>query len=422
MMYQQPDSFKHLQDHLKTELKDREVVKHYAGLIAKVELGFELLNLLSLGEEPIGVLWVILSHTPIRHPNLQKLTSDQQRAIANARILLPGYAGRFGWESALRDYIRNIPLEMRRYDFDIDRTDRQIIDACCTKKSFPNRTEVYKECLIQQLPFRYRSVSSVETGEKYDFKARVDGQPLEKVTVEFDKDIIALQDADGIWFNEEPRERQPITIVWDQLEKAAQFIDDQIGEEQWVNRLKQVAYQDANNLQASTIPQNITIDGFTHFAGMVASGKSTLANLIAAKLVLDHIRNPASPKRRITLLVGDSASSIHLADQFNLWFDRHPEIDTPVAVSLMGRTTRDRHLRQLYESREYKKAIEDGRTHWGERFLNTACTLQGLIPLEKLNKPLKPGTEPCAGLRKISKTPKKTPQRRSSHLCPFFKV
>jgi hypothetical protein len=114
-MYEAPNSFKkQLQDQLKDELIEREVDKHYASLITKVELGFELLILLGLDEEPVGVLWVILSDTPIRHPDLQNLTSAQQRAIANARILLPSYAGRFGWEAALRDYVRYVPYVIDR--------------------------------------------------------------------------------------------------------------------------------------------------------------------------------------------------------------------------------------------------------------------------------------------------------------------
>src|SRR5215208_6186703 len=131
-MYEVPNRLKKLQDDLKDELDERGVNRHYALLVSKVELGFELLNLIRLEEEPVGVLWVILSQTPIRHPHLQRLDNAQERAIANARILLPGYAGRFGWEAALRDYIRQVPIEMRRYDFDIEQLDRQIVHACRT--------------------------------------------------------------------------------------------------------------------------------------------------------------------------------------------------------------------------------------------------------------------------------------------------
>ena len=421
-MYKVPDHFTQLQNSLKIELEERGVNKHYAGLITKIELGFELLNLLGLEEEPVGVLWVILSDTPIRHPYIQSFTANQKRAIANSRILLPGYAGRFGWETALRDYIRHVPIEMRRYDFDIERLDKQIIQACHTEKDFPNRTEVYQQCLTQILPFRHRNISYVKPGETYDFNAQAEGPPPAEVKIELNESIVALKDTPISWFSEEPRERKPIVITWQQLEEVARFIDDQMGGNEWISRLEQVIYRPASDLQTTQRPESVTFDGFTHLAGMVASGKSTLANLIAAHLVYDHLYLSASTKRRITLIVGDTASSIHLADQFNQWFDLNPETDAPVAVPLLGRTTRDKHLRQLHESQEYKKAVQAKRAHWGERFLNTACPLQGLIPLEKLNKPMIPGTEPCGNLKKSPEGPKKVPRRRSSHLCPLFAI
>ena len=90
-MYEAPKIFTKLQDFLKLELEELGSNKYNAALIAKVELGMELISLLGLDEEPIVVLWVLLSQTPVRHPHLQQLRFDQQRAISNARILLPGY-------------------------------------------------------------------------------------------------------------------------------------------------------------------------------------------------------------------------------------------------------------------------------------------------------------------------------------------
>lgn len=421
-MYEAPNSFKQLQEHLKAELENRGNNKHHAALISKVELGFELLNLLMLEEEPIAVLWVILSHTPIRHPHLQRLNVDQQKAIANARIILSGYAGRFGWEAALRDYIRQIPVEMRSYDFEVEQLDKQIVHACRTGKDFRNRVEIYRECLTQRLPFSHRNISHVKTGEKYNFDAHVQGQSPVEVSIEFEEEIIALKDTQVAWISEALQKRDAITITWKELENVARLIDSQMGGVEWTDRLKQIVYRHAEDLQATSTPKSITLDGFTHLAGMVASGKSTLANLIAAHLVYDHILNPSSPKKRITLVLGDSASTIQLADQINRWFDRHTERDYPVAIPLLGRSLRDKHARQLHESQEYKEAVREGRTHWGERFLNTACPLQALIPLEKLNQPLIPGTEPCNGLRKAVEAPGKSNQRHSLHLCPLFAV
>jgi hypothetical protein len=421
-MYEAPNRLKKLQDDLKDELDERSVNRHYALLVSKVELGFELLNLIRLEEEPVGVLWVILSQTPIRHPHLQRLDNAQQRAIANARILLPGYAGRFGWEAALRDYIRQVPIEMRRYDFDIEQLDRQIVHACRTEREFRNRTEVYQECLTHKLPFSRRSSSYVEAGTKYSFSADIQGESLLDVTVQFNEDLVALKDTTVAWVCAEPPKREAIQITWQDLENVARFIDNKMGGDEWINRLNQIIYRRADDLQADAPPESILLDGFTHLAGMVASGKSTLANLIAAHLVYDHMQNPSSPKRRVTLELGDSASTIQLADDINQWFGLDPEKDQPVAVPLLGRSRRDKHVRQLHESQEYKTAVQEQRTHWGERFLNTACPLQSLIPLDALSKPLKPGTEPCSGLRKSPETSKNGRQRHSTCLCPLFAV
>lgn len=421
-MYETPNRLKKLQEALKEELADHGLNRHFAVLISRVELGFELLNFIQLEEEPVGVLWVILSQTPIRHPHLQRLDNAQQRAIANARIILTGYSGRFGWEAALRDYIRQVPKEIRLYDFDIEQLDRQIVHACRTEKEFRNRVEAYRQCLTERLPFSCRNSSYVELDEKYSFSARIQDESLVDVAVQFDEALVALKDTPVPWVSSDPPKRETVQIAWQELENVARFIDSQMGGDEWVSRLRLINYRKIDSLETDMPPESITLDGFTHLAGMVASGKSTLANLIAAYVVYEHKQDPSSRKRRVTLELGDSASTIQLADEINRWFGLDPEKDQPVAVPLLGRSPRDKHVRQLHESREYQKAVEEQRIHWGERFLNTSCPLQALIPLDVLNKPLKPGTEPCSGLRKSSETSKNDRQRHSSYLCPLFAI
>lgn len=423
-MYEIPKIFTNLQDRLKPELEERGSNRFNASLISKVELGMELISFLGLDEEPIVVLWVLLSQTPVRHPRLQQLGNDQLRAISNARILLPGYAGRFGWESALRDYMRQVPLEMRSYDFDVEQLDKQIFHACRTPRIFNNRIEVFRECLTQPLPFRQRNIPFVEAREQYTFDAYTHENPPFEVSVDFDKTSVSYKDMKVDWINPGAKTRSGIKISWQDLERVARYIDAQMGGNDWTNRINKVIYRVSDNLKTDLTPEAITIEGFTHLAGMVASGKSTLANLIAAHLIYDHKLNPEAPKYHLTLVLGDTASTIHLADQINRWFGLDPETDQPVAIPVLGRRTRDRHIRQLHESQEYKDAIRKGRTHWGERFLQTACPLQALIPLEKLSQPLIPGTEPCNGLKKapLPGTPEKSVRKVKFHLCPLFAV
>lgn len=414
-MYQAPKSFATLRENLKDDLQAHGVDKTFARLIINVELGFELLRFLAIDDEPVGVLWVILSQTPIRDSRLLALTPEKQRAIANARILLPGFAGRFGWEGALRDYIRHIPAEMRRYDFNVDRLENQIVNACLTGYSFQNRVEVYRECLTERLPFKSRGAVYADSAHPYYFNGPSD----EEYAVSFTEEMIVLSHKQIPQFSADYQAKSPITIQWHDLEKIAVFIDTKEGKEQWQKRLSHIRYRNIEAVEANNNPDCIEFNGFKHLAGMVASGKSTLMTLIAAHLVYETIYN-SQPLRRVTLVVGDAASSIQTADMFNQWFCNSAENDTPKAVPLLGRTTRERHLQQLYDSREYKKAVQEGRTHWGERFLNSACPLQGLILSEKPLKPIIPGKEPCTALKQNSDL--KAQANSSLYLCPLFSI
>ena len=78
-------------------------------LTVSIELGFEVLSLLGFDEEPPTALWVLLSGTPIVDPQLALLNEDQRHILANARIILGNYAGRFALDDALRSYIREVP-------------------------------------------------------------------------------------------------------------------------------------------------------------------------------------------------------------------------------------------------------------------------------------------------------------------------
>jgi Rad3-related DNA helicase len=151
---------------------------------------------------------------------------------------------------------------------------------------------------------------------------------------------------------------------------------------------------------------------------MVASGKSTLSLLLASHV----IRN--CPNLRITIVVGDVQSAIKIANQINWWFGNDPENDEPVAVPVLGRSQRDKHLQGFSDSDDYQSHLERGQPHWGERWLSTVCPLQAKISQsDRKNilkgKPLKPGTEPCQSLRKEPKDKNKKATGKY-YLCPFF--
>ena len=93
-MYATPEPLEQLRKSIREELEEHGYDKSLAQSIIEVELGFELLFLLGLEDEPVTVLWVLLSGTPLRHPKLQALSPEQRKALATARVLLPGFAGR----------------------------------------------------------------------------------------------------------------------------------------------------------------------------------------------------------------------------------------------------------------------------------------------------------------------------------------
>lgn len=148
----------------------------------------------------------------------------------------------------------------------------------------------------------------------------------------------------------------------------------------------------------------ISLNGFSHVAGMVASGKSTLAHLVAAYILKN------CPDHRLTLVVSDVQSAIKSANQINWWFlpgPEAPEKENPVAVPIFGRSQREQRLREFTSSQDYQDHCQRSQAHWGERWLSPICPLQALIDQEDVESRLqhrfiKPGKEPCQALKEVS--------------------
>ncbi|MBD2342457.1 hypothetical protein H6G64_36765 [Calothrix sp. FACHB-156] len=52
----------------------------------------------------------------------------------------------------------------------------------------------------------------------------------------------------------------------------------------------------------------------------------------------------------------------------------------------MGRSKRDAHLGSFSASKDYQEHRQRGQPHWGERWLGTACPLQGRINQHFVNQ------------------------------------
>ena len=113
---------------LQRKLKDKDTNEELKGkykLILQVELGLRLIEQLQLLDEPITIVWGILSATPIRDNRVLAFTAQQRHMIANARILLP-FSGRTNWDHALRDYAA-IPDQWRCYTVRAEDLDQQFV-------------------------------------------------------------------------------------------------------------------------------------------------------------------------------------------------------------------------------------------------------------------------------------------------------
>ncbi len=430
-LFKPPTRFENRIEELK-EVADLE--KTLAKLLLQVELGFVLTEYLQIDDEPVTVVCEILSKTPIRHPRLQNLSVEARRAIANTRQIIP-YSSRFGWLNALQDYIRKIPEDWRNYDFNPQDLDNQIIEAAKNLRQQYNQT-IYDFCLTTQLEFRSRTRQQAEAGTYYQFESATRDNPSVRLHVNFTQPQVRTH-YPLPWL--QPRNKRPIDISFSDLEQAAIFLDEREEElaqryswsdserGNWLRRFRRLDYRevrkvvennDVKYIAESESAQNLTIDGFTHIPGMVASGKSTLSILIAVHIIKNNL------DYRLTIVIGDTQAEIKLANQFNWWFCDDPEQDDPVAVPILGGSQRDKHLRGFSSSNDYLSHLQREQPHWGERWLSVVCPLQGRIsPSDRINilngQPLIPGKEPCHSLRKAPKDRNKKATGKP-YFCPLF--
>lgn len=420
-----------------------------ARALLQVELCLHLVEFLGRDDsETLGVVPYLLTGVPLYGVNW---TKEQRHAIANARQIAP-YASTAGWRAALELYIR-IPDEWRHYKFpdeeipgernteeqqetteqedDISPTPKTDWLICLLKRPeeerrHPQHTELYKRALADTLPTYKRKGKAAEAGATYKFTAAGKDGAKKSYTVTFPQKLPVV--GNPTWLSTTPRSHEPITVhLRKDLYPIACFLDEADEKAKrkpnhWRKRLERIRYRrvmESGKLDDAH-PDEITLHGFHHAAGMVASGKSTIAFLLAAWVII------ARPDLRISIVVGDVQSSLRLADELNRYFCEDIEEDSPVAVPLLGRRTRDRHLRDLHGSREYQERRTAGDGHWGERFLSVVCPLQSLVPA-LADTPLPSGQEPCTNLRPLSEKPPKgtasddveTP-RTKRFFCPLY--
>jgi hypothetical protein len=360
-------------------------------LLLEVELAFRLLEIIGLTDEPADVVWSLLSALPIPHYTLTNLDNNQIRALANARVLL--HFGRFAWRDALYWYSK-LPAQWRVYQVDAVQPLNKPAQREPNGPAYvTNRVENYDNVLQKKLSYNKHAYMLAGPGR---ITFRTTRQRPRTIAVDLDAEMVSATPAGNTipQFNSEERPHRPIIVDWAGLRNTANLLDQRVEERKldqnsakWRWLLEQVIRlrffeNDGSLSQLNGHP--LKIEGMLHLAGMVGAGKSTLMKLLAAHGAL-------TGNWRTTLVVGDTITAINLADEFNRLLS---DGNLPVAVPLLGRTTRHHHLQHLYQSNAFRP------DHWGLRWLDTRCAIQGAAVENDLKSgPLQPGDEPCERLQ-----------------------
>lgn len=402
-----------LERKLKKSDEEGEIEGLYT-LICEVELGLSALNSLKITD--LDALWVLLAGYDF--PENQHYSQEQRRAIANARVYLT--FGSYAWRDHLKEYM-NIPPKWRLFKIEAGKVSREegmtrVIE----------RENEYAAALSNRPTIRIHSrtfpepaipVHFIHAGTGADIPVLLD-EALYTAGKVTDEKIDRLPDSPIL-------ERQPIRISFADLKAYTLELNQRFGIDadgtpsdstpgyarDWAKaineivRFRAVTKDPQDRVQLGQVNEGeLIIDDVTHVAGMVGAGKSTLAELVAMFGV-------EKGNFRTTLIVGDAQTSLDLANQINRALGASP--DQPIAVPLIGKTTRGEHYQKL------RSSLPIGSTHWGETWLNPTCLLQGLIPLELIEEPLPQGSEPCERLQQKKKD---TNIRDSSCECPFFSI
>lgn len=416
---------KKLEYKLKKADAEGEIEGLYA-LIAQVELGLVMLNL--LGVKDPDMLWVWLSG--YNFPEYKSYSPEQRRALANARLYLS--FGRYAWRDYLHQYI-DISPKWRL--FNVVEGEFSYSDEMTR---VTNREDEYLAAL-QKLP-EFQKNSRIIPETKLPVHFIHNGSGIE-ISLNLDEGLVACakeQDGNIPRLPDSPiLVREELRIPFSALQSFALELNQRFGLEpeesqnakkvearavsstphkpeyarDWVKAIREtVQYksairgQDGQYIFGNTNEGDLVISDVTHVAGMVGAGKSTLAELIAMFGV-------EKGNFRTTLIVGDAQTSLDLADKINQVLGA--SADKPIAVPLIGKTTRGIHYQKLRRSTSLYGA------HWGETWLNPTCLLQGLIPLESIEEPLPQGSEPC---ERLEQKRKETNVANTNCECPFFPI
>ncbi|GIK40336.1 MAG: hypothetical protein BroJett011_41690 [Chloroflexota bacterium] len=367
-------------------------------LLFQVELGFRLLEFIGLSNEPVDVVWMILTTTSVPHQPLDDLDDQQKRALANARVLLR--FGRFAWRDAVHGYAK-LAAQWRAYWVDPGQPLKKPAQREPNGPAYvTNRLEIYDKWLTERLAYKTQYLKSAPAGR---VTFRTTRQRPRTIVADLDAALVSAADRYAMpRLGGVERPRQPIIIEMDELRQTARALDQRMVDRNlvkngvstlWTTLLEEVICLRVVQADGSLSAPNaaaLQINGILHLAGMVGAGKSLLMKLLAAHGVLFG-------SRRTALVIGDALTVLNQANEFNRLL---AEGDIPAAAPFVGRTTRHHHLQRLFQSNSLGEAPVSQLDHWGLRWLDTRCALQGVaVEADLKDGPLQPGDEPCERLQ-----------------------
>ena len=356
-------------------------------LFCSVELGLFFLNKF-YPEMPVGTLQPLLS-------GYLQSQSSVQAASRRVRHRM-GPASKSGWwRTLLNDYTRvpNVWRCYERCDNPAHRVDDQTVFTAKHSPHCPQRVATYEVALTASLQYiPVPAWKPAPAGGRYAFRRR-------SAELEFVQMPECLPPVDAVDRLGPPvaRVREPWVISRRRdLEPTAEWIDAQlIGRPDIINR--NWAKRLAENIRISTVdlssptltedPDEIGIDGIVNVVGLMNTGKTTFADLIA----IDRCRNHGNTVGWVVSSVGDVYNKVS--------FYRSLGID---AVPLIGRSSRGEHA-----ARYWRAMVEENPDLLGSNgfppdpaasYTNTSCLLE---PFRRRTEgrwtPLEPDEFPCQG-------------------------
>ena len=412
-----------LYDELKSYLGKNDLPDSTPTLF-RVECGLWLSYQLSISPDS---LWAVIGMTDFIDA---EWNTAEQRMISIARYYLSD--DRHSWRNALELY-RNFERELRLYDLNEDLASVSLIypPSAHTLK----RDSFYSSLLSTPPGFQEIAKNVATVGRSYRYKVKTQDKqrvirdvslPKQWETLIGDWSVPA-QDQLNISGQKSCApikvplsELADIACFLDHLEQASQQTKYRLDKSKWELRIKNISISLFDNQGQLTKADQLILDGITHLPGTLSAGKSTLAFLLAIWCAINDYQ--------ITLILNDVSSILSLANDLNQRL-LHPLVMTgrislpgkkgdsrlmdsttrgstpkPEAVPILGRTSRGKHISQLYQD-TFEEALAEHRSHafhWGWRWLDTNCALDAFSSdVGDFRGPIPPGQEPCETLMPI---------------------